>query len=61
MGSEEENVESGIPRQDTFEPAQRPNPPGPADPAVYIFLLTPPHGASWNDIDPVASISVIPR
>ena len=40
MGSKEENVEPGIPRQDAFDPAQRPNPPGPADPAVCIFFLT---------------------
>ena len=61
MGSKEENVEPGIPRQDAFDPAQRPNPPRAVDPAVCIFLLTPPRGASWNGTDPIASISAIPR
>ena len=47
MGSKRENVKPDIPRQDAFEPVQRPNPPGAADPVVCIFLLTPPRGASW--------------
>ena len=46
-GKQGRKCQPDIPRQDSFEPAQRPNPPGSADPVVCIFLLTPPRGASW--------------